>query len=351
MRELSLRCAEFCADQTMTPNAMQINGMNILVTVGAGYIGSHVCKALSAAGFQPVVYDSLVRGHRAAVKWGALEVGDIRDVSCLTAVFRRYQPEAVLHFAASCYVGESMLQPADYFETNLTGSIQLLRVMLEQGVKNIVFSSSCATYEVPAEIPIRETTPRNPVNPYGWSKLMVERVLSTYSEAYGLRAMMLRYFNAAGADPGGEIGERHNPETHLIPRAIMATRGEIERLEVFGTDYPTPDGTCVRDYVHVTDLAAAHVAALHYLLNGSPTAALNLGTGRGYSVKEVIKTVEQVTGRKVPVNYCPPRPGDPPSLVADGSLAANILGVRPAFSDLDTIVETAWKWYRRAATA
>ena len=341
--------AAFCAISRWPSKFMHATDMYILVTGGAGYVGSHVCKGLSAAGFHPVVYDSLVRGHRAAVKWGALEVGDIRDESRLTAAFLRYRPEAVLHFAASCYVGESMLQPAAYFETNVSGSIQLLRVMLEQGVENIVFSSSCATYGIPADIPIRESTPQSPVNPYGWSKLMVERILSTYSEAYDLRAMMLRYFNAAGADPAGEIGERHDPETHLIPRAIMAAHGEIERLEVFGMDYSTQDGTCVRDYVHVNDLAAAHVAALHYLLNGSPTAALNLGTGRGYSVKEVIKTVEQVTGCKVPVRYGPRRPGDPPSLVADGSLAVKVLGVRPLFSDLETIVETAWKWYRRAA--
>ena len=319
--------------------------MNVLVTGGAGYIGSHTCKQLRATGLHPVVYDSLTRGHRSAVKWGELEVGDIRDEAALHDVFRRYKPEAVLHFAALCYVGESVQQPAPYFETNVAGTTCLLRVMAEHGVKRIVYSSSCATYGVPASPPIRETTPQQPVNPYGMSKLMVEQILRTYSESYGLQAVMLRYFNACGADPDGEIGEIHDPETHLIPRTLMAACGEIDRFEVFGTDYPSRDGTCIRDFIHVSDLAIAHVAALGYLREGGATTAVNLGTGSGSTVREVIRAVEEITGRRVPIRECPRRPGDPPELVADGSLAERVLGVRPMFSDLKTIVQTAWKWH------
>jgi UDP-arabinose 4-epimerase len=305
--------------------------MNVLVTGGAGYIGSHTCKQLCSEKFHPVVYDSLIRGHRSAVRWGALEVGDIQDEKALDDVFRRYKPEAVLHFAALCYVGESVLQPAAYFETNIAGTLHLLRVMLEHGVKKIVFSSTCATYGIPAQLPTTEATPQKPVNPYGLSKLMVESVLRSYTEAYGFQAVMLRYFNACGADPGGEVGELHDPETHLIPRALMAAAGQAEQLEVFGTDYPTHDGTCIRDYIHVSDLAIAHVAAFHYLLDGGRTTALNLGTGHGFTVHEVIRAVEEATGRKVPVQNRLRRPGDPPELVADASLAANVLGVQPVF--------------------
>ena len=318
--------------------------MNILVTGGAGYIGSHVAKELSRSGFQPVIYDNLARGHRSAVRWGPLEIGDIRDEAALDTVFRRHRPAAVLHFAALAYVGESMLDPAAYFENNVTGTIHLLRAMREHGVDRIVFSSSCATYGVPAALPITEETPQNPVNPYGHSKLMCEQVLKTYSETYGLRAAMLRYFNACGADPEGELGEMHDPEPHLVPRVLMAAAGEIERLEIFGDDYPTPDGTCVRDYIHVSDLAIAHVAALRYLFEGGDTAALNLGTGHALSVRQIVDAAGGLIGRKVPVDIRPRRPGDPPELVACGTRAEQVLGTRPAYSDLATILKTAWQW-------
>ena len=285
--------------------------MNVLVTGGAGYIGSHACKQLCKAGFTPVAYDSLIHGHRSAVRWGPLEVGDIRDEAALDDVFRRYKPAAVLHFAALCYVGESVSQPAPYFETNVAGTIHLLRVMLAHKVKKMVFSSSCATYGIPATLPITEATPQEPVNPYGLTKLIVERVLKTYAEAYGFRAVILRYFNACGADPDGEIGELHDPETHLIPRALIAADQQDAPFELFGTDYPTRDGTCERDYIHVSDLAVAHVAALSYLLDGGSIAApaLNLGTGRGSTNLEVIREIERITGRTVPSASLPAASG------------------------------------------
>jgi UDP-arabinose 4-epimerase len=323
--------------------------MNILVTGGAGYIGSHVAKQLAKSGFSPVVFDSLVRGHREAVRWGPLETGDIRDEAGLDAVFRRHRPEAVLHFAALAYVGESMADPAPYFETNVGGTIQLLRVMRKHGVDRIVFSSSCATYGIPQALPITEDTPQNPMNHYGRSKLIGEQMLRAYSDAYGIRAAMLRYFNACGADPEGELGELHDPEPHLIPRVLMAAAGEIDHLQIFGDDYPTPDGTCVRDYIHVADLAAAHVAALQYLAGGGGTVALNLGTGKGLSVRQIVDAAMDVTGRPVPVQVCPRRPGDPPELVASGSLAERVLGVRPEYSDLRTILQTAWDWRLKSA--
>jgi UDP-glucose-4-epimerase GalE len=253
----------------------------------------------------------------------------------------------VLHFAALAYVGESVHDPAPYFETNTGGTIQLLGAMLEHGVTRIVFSSTCATYGNPASVPISEQSPQAPTNPYGVSKLLVERILQVYSEAYGLRAMMLRYFNACGADPGGEIGEMHAPEPHLIPRALMAAAGREEALEIYGTDYPTRDGTCVRDYIHVTDLARAHIAALQLLLANGPTLALNLGIGQGFTVREVVRSVERVTGRKLHVQEAGRRAGDPPELIADGSLAVKVLGLQPEFTDLDAIVKTAWTWHQK----
>jgi UDP-glucose-4-epimerase GalE len=296
-----------------------------------------------------VVYDNLSRGHRSLVKWGDLVVGDIRDRDVLRSAFRLYQPKAVLHFAALAYVGESVSRPAPYFETNTAGTIQLLQTMLENDVKRIVFSSTCATYGVPRSLPITEQTPQLPTNPYGLSKLFVEQILRTYSEAYGIQAMMLRYFNACGADPEGEIGEMHDPEPHLIPRALMAATGRIDSLEIYGTDYPTQDGTCVRDYIHVSDLAEAHLAALRMVLNGSDTMALNLGVGTGFSVREIVRSVERITGLTVPVRECERRAGDPPALVADGSLASRVLGVSPKFTSLNAIVQTAWKWHQRAS--
>jgi UDP-glucose-4-epimerase GalE len=319
--------------------------LNILVTGGAGYIGSHACKALAANGFRPVVYDSLVRGHRSLVKWGDLVVGDLCDSEALGDVFRRYRPEAVLHFAAFAYVGESVEHPARYFDNNVGGSMHLLRVMLEHAVRQIVFSSTCATYGVPRSLPITESCEQAPTNSYGLSKLMVEQILRSYSEAYGMRAMILRYFNACGADPAGEAGELHDPEPHLIPRVLQAAAGDIEMLEIFGTDYPTRDGTCVRDYIHVSDLADAHVAALRVLLAGGETRALNLGIGRGFTVREVVGAAERVTGRSVMLRESPRRVGDPPELVADSSLAATILGLRPRFTNLDEMIQTAWNWH------
>ena len=320
--------------------------MNILVTGGAGYIGSHACKALSANGFQPVVYDSLVRGHRFLVKWGDLVVGDLHDTEVLGDVFRRYRPEAVLHFAAFAYVGESVEHPEKYFHNNVVGTLNLLRVMREHAVSNIVFSSTCATYGAPRSLPITESSEQMPTSPYGVSKLMVEQILRAYSDAYGLRAMMLRYFNACGADPAGETGELHDPEPHLIPRVLAAASGGLEELEIFGTDYPTRDGTCVRDYIHVSDLADAHVAALRVLLAGGETRALNLGIGTGFTVREVIRAAERVTGQSLMVRESPRRAGDPPELVADSSLAASVLGWRPRFTDIDEMIQTAWNWHK-----
>ena len=318
--------------------------MKILVTGGAGYIGSHACKALANEGFQPVAYDSLVRGHRALVKWGDLVVGDIHDTKALADVFLHYRPEAVLHFAAFAYVGESVDNPAKYFHNNVAGSLQLLRIMLEHGVNRIVFSSTCATYGVPPSVPITENTVQVPTNPYGLSKLMVEQILQSYSSAYGIRAMILRYFNACGADPAGETGELHDPEPHLIPRVLRAAAGDIDELEIFGTDYATRDGSCIRDYIHVSDLADAHVAALRLLLAGGKTTALNLGIGTGFTVREVIRAAERVTNCKVALKESPRRVGDPPELVADSSLAQRILEWRPRFADLDEMIRSAWNW-------
>jgi len=317
----------------------------VLVTGGAGYIGSHTCKALSLAGYSPVTYDSLVHGHRWAVQWGPFVRGDIADGELLEHTLRRYSVGAVVHFAGYACVGESMTDPGKYFRNNTANTLTLLEAMESVGTDSIVFSSSCATYGMPREIPIREETPQQPINPYGESKLAVERMLQWWGVAHPLRWSVLRYFNAAGADPDGEIGEDHEPETHLIPLAIEAALGMRGPLEIFGCDYETPDGTPVRDFVHVTDLASAHVAALQYLKAGGDSVALNLGTGRGYSVREVLSAVEDVTGRTVPVRNAPRRRGDPPQLVASAQRARQLLGWEPCHSDLRTIVETAWQWH------
>jgi UDP-glucose-4-epimerase GalE len=319
--------------------------MNVFVTGGAGYIGSHACKALARAGYQPVVYDNLSRGHRELVRWGDLVVGDVRDGAKLREALRHYRPAAVLHFAALAYVGESVSDPAPYFENNSAGTIELLAAMRDCGVQNIVFSSTCATYGIPARVPIVENTPQQPMNPYGWSKLFVERILRSYGEAYGLNSVILRYFNACGADPDAEIGELHEPETHLIPRALLSTGDGPDELEIYGTDYPTRDGTCVRDYIHVSDLADFHTAAVRYAMEGNRSATLNLGIGAGFTVREVIRAVERVTGLAVRARECPRRAGDPPELVADGSLACQVLNVRPRFTDLVEIIQTAWTWH------
>jgi UDP-arabinose 4-epimerase len=321
--------------------------VKVLVTGGAGYIGSHTAKALAEAGDEPVVIDDLRTGHRENVRWGAFVEGTIADRELVRRVIRDERVRAVVHFAASAYVGESMTSPRDYYENNAVGSLALLDPMLAEGVDRIVFSSSCATYGTPDRIPIREDDPQRPVNPYGETKLATERALHWYGRAYGTRWFALRYFNAAGADPGGELGEDHDPETHLIPLAIRAALGSAPALQVYGTDYPTSDGTAIRDYIHVADLATAHVAALRKLDGEGAGRGLNLGTGAGHSVREVIAAVERIGGRPVPVLMGPRRDGDPPALVADASAAEASLGWRPSHSSLDEIVETAVRWHER----
>lgn len=318
--------------------------LSVLVTGGAGYVGSHACKALAASGFTPVAYDDLSTGHRDLVRWGPLEEGHIGDGERLAGVIARHRPVAVMHFAALSLVGESVRDPARFYRTNLAATLGLLDVMRRQGIEHMVFSSTCATYGLPDRIPIDEDTPQRPINPYGWSKLMVERLMADYGAAYGLQWAALRYFNAAGADPDGETGEDHDPETHLIPRALLAAAGKVPQLEVFGTDWPTPDGTCLRDYVHVSDLANWHVGALDHLLAGRGSVVLNLGTGQGHSVAEVIAAVERVTGATVPRKVVARRAGDPPVLVADAGRARAILGAEARFTDLDAIVATAWRF-------
>jgi UDP-arabinose 4-epimerase len=317
----------------------------VLVTGGAGYIGSHACKALARAGYRPVVFDDLSRGHRAAVRWGPLVEGNLTERDKLAAAFDQYRVSAVMHFAAYAYVGESVADPALYYANNLGGSMSLLEAMREAGVDKIVFSSTCATYGTPGEVPIRETAPQLPVNPYGETKLAIERALHWYGEAYGLRWVSLRYFNAAGADPDGETGERHEPETHLVPLVLQAALGERQQIDIYGTDYPTPDGTAIRDYIHVQDLAEAHLRALEHLGAGRQSVALNLGTGCGHSVREVILAAEAVIGKPIPSRAAARRPGDPPALVADPGLAAELLGWRAQISDLATIVRTALAWH------
>ncbi len=322
---------------------------NVLVTGGAGYIGSHACKALAAAGYTPVTYDNLSIGNRWAVRWGPLERGDILDAARLHEVMRAYQPVGVLHFAALALVGESMAQPGLYYRTNVTGAMTLLDACRIHDVAAFVFSSTCAIYGTPETMPIREDVPTRPINPYGASKLMVERVLEDYDMAHGLRHVALRYFNAAGADPDGEIGEARDIETHLVPLAMEALMGRAPPLTVLGNDYPTRDGTPVRDYIHVADLAVAHVRALGLLLDGAPSRKLNLGTGRGHSVREVLDACARVAGREVPHAIGPRRPGDPPELVADPAASLEILGADLlAHSRLDTIIDTAWAWHRAA---
>ena len=324
--------------------------MHILVTGGAGYIGSHFAKTAARAGHTVVTVDNLSCGHEWAVRWGPLESGDLADQQWLRGVFERHRIDAVVHFAANALVGESTKDPRKYFWNNVVGSLVLLDVMREAGVSTIIFSSTCATYGNPVRIPIDESHPQSPVNPYGESKLFVERVLRWYGEAFALRWVALRYFNAAGADPDGEIGEHHDPETHLIPLAIQAVLGDIPFVQVYGTDYPTPDGTAIRDYIHVLDLADAHLKALTYLANGGPSTALNLGTGDGHTVAEVISVLGAVSERPVPVRETGRRAGDPPALVADASAARRLLGWNPAYPDLQTIVAHAWQWHQRAVS-
>ena len=321
--------------------------MKILVTGGAGYIGSHTAKFLAAAGHQPVIFDDMSQGHDWAVKWGPLERGSLSDPERLADVFGRHAIEGVVHFAANALVGESMVDPGKYFGNNTVGTLNLLEAMHRAGVGTIVFSSTCATYGDPVRVPIDETHPQAPVNPYGESKLMVEQMLRWYGEIHGLRWMALRYFNAAGADPDTEIGEEHDPETHLIPLVIGAAQGKRPPVKIFGTDYPTADGSAIRDYIHVTDLADAHLRALDRLGSGTASQAINLGTGQGHSVREVVDTVSRVAGRPVPVVEAPRRAGDPAELVAAPGRAREVLQWTCRYSDLETIVRHAWAWHEK----
>ncbi len=319
----------------------------VLVAGGAGYIGSHVCKALSKAGYLPVTYDNLVYGHEWAVKWGPLELGDILDRNRLDAVIEKYQPQAIMHFAAFTYVGESVSNPGKYYRNNVAGSLNLIEAARDRGIGSFVFSSTAAVYGIPDRLPIAEDAPMRPVNPYGASKLMVETMLADFGQAHGLKSIALRYFNAAGADPEGEIGEDHDPESHLIPLVLDAVSGRRGAITVFGTDYDTPDGTCVRDYIHVSDLANAHVMALEALGAGAPSGAYNLGTGSGFSVREVISAAGTATGLEVPVVFGARRPGDPAQLVSDATRARDALGWQPQITDIGEIISTAWAWHRR----
>ena len=317
--------------------------MRVLVAGGAGYIGSHTCKALAQAGHVPIVYDNLHTGHAWAVKWGAFEQGDINDSAALDAAMRRHRPDAIINFAALAYVGESNKEPTLYYRNNVAGMLTLLEAMRANDVGTIVFSSSCATYGIPERLPIVEGLPQAPISPYGRSKLMGEHILRDACVAHGVAAIALRYFNAAGADGDGEVGEEHDPETHLIPLVLQAAAGMRPDIAIFGTDYDTPDKTCIRDYIHVTDLAAAHVAALSACKPGQ-FAAYNLGAGHGVSINDVISRARTITGRPIVARAEARRPGDPPVLVADAALAHQALDWKPGHSGLDNIVTTAWRW-------
>lgn len=325
---------------------MSENSAPVLVTGGAGYIGSHTVRLLASQGRKIVVLDNLVFGHEGAVVDPGVElvVGDVGDQDLLRSLFQKHRFGAVVHFAAYAYVGESVTNPLKYYQNNTAEPIKLLQVMQEFGCRVFVFSSTCATYGVPDRLPITEANTQNPINPYGRSKLMVEWILRDCDTAWGLKSACLRYFNASGSSPDGKIGEDHDPETHLIPRVMMAVTGEIDCIEVFGTDYDTPDGTCIRDYIHVEDLADAHARALDHLAAGGDSVRCNLGTGVGVSVKEIIGAVEEITGKTVPVKYGPRREGDPASLVADPSLAKELLGWEASRKDVRQMVDSAWKW-------
>jgi UDP-glucose 4-epimerase len=325
--------------------------MTVLVTGGAGYVGSHALRELEASGIPFVVLDNLSRGHREMVLGGELIVGEIADSALVRRILEDYGINAVMHFAAYAYVGESMRYPDRYYENNVASTIRLLNCLVQAGVKMVVFSSTCATYGLPEATPMTEEHPQRPVNPYGASKLMVERILGDFDRAYGLRSIILRYFNAAGADPSGRIGEWHEPETHLIPLLLQTAAGQRDSVEVYGTDYPTPDGTCVRDYIHVSDLGRAHVLGLRHLMAGESSDVFNLGNGSGFSVQTVIETAERVTGRRIRSTVAPRRPGDPHSLVGSADKARRVLGWVPKFDGLESIIETAWKWQCTGARA
>ena len=318
--------------------------MNILVTGGAGYVGSHVCKELARSGMTPITYDNLERGNNWAIQWGPFVEGNIQDKEKLKETFLKYEPVAIMHFAAYAYVGESTENPAIYYKNNLEGSLSLLDAAMGCGIENFIFSSSCATYGVPTTPLIGENHTQNPINPYGKSKLMVEHILQDYGKSYNLNYAILRYFNAAGADREGDIGEHHTPETHLIPLAIKAAMGNASILSIFGGDYDTPDGTCIRDYIHVTDLASAHVAALKNIIRDGSSFVLNLGTENGTSVFEILNTIKEVTGLAVPLQMQKRRAGDPPMLVASASQANSVLNWKPGHSEITNIIETAYNW-------
>jgi UDP-glucose 4-epimerase len=319
--------------------------LNVLVCGGAGYIGAHAARWLAGAGHRVTVLDNLSTGHREAVRWGELVEADIRDPLALRRIFAAQHYDAVMHFCALSLVGESIARPYAYYDNNVTGTLTLLQAMREAGVQRLVFSSTAAVFGEPRQALIDEDHPTTPINPYGASKLMVERVLDDAAQAHGLRSVALRYFNAAGATPSAEIGESHQPETHLIPNALRAAAGSGDRLRLFGNDYPTPDGTCVRDYVHVDDLAAAHLAALEYLRDHPGAHRFNLGNGQGFSVLQVVEAVRQVSGRDLPFSWEPRRAGDPPALVAASARARQALGWTPRYSDLREIIASAWRWH------
>ena len=323
--------------------------MAILVCGGAGYIGSHVNKELNRRGYETVVFDNLVYGHREAVKWGTFIQGDLKNPVEIKAVFQTYPIEAVFHFAAYAYVGESVIDPEKYYFNNVANTLNLLHAMRTNSCDKIIFSSTCATYGEPEKVPITEDMPQRPINPYGASKLMIERILKDYGNAYGLKYAILRYFNAAGADPEGEIGEDHDPETHLIPLVLDAASGKRPDIKVFGTDYPTRDGSCIRDYIHVMDLADAHILALQYLENGGESDCFNLGNTQGTSVLEVIDAVRRVNEKDFKVTLAHRRPGDPAALVGSSEKAKKVLGWVPRYADINTIVEHAWQWHKKTA--
>jgi len=318
----------------------------VLVTGGAGYIGAHCCKELAARGYEPVVFDSLAKGHREFVRWGELFQGDITAPADLDRCFQHHDIGAVLHFAGFIEVGESVKDPAKYYGNNVSGTLELLAAMVRHGVGDFIFSSSAAVYGYPEKVPIGEDHPLSPVNPYGWTKLMVETMLGDFEAAHGIRWVALRYFNAAGADADAVIGERHQPESHLIPRLLLAALNGGGSVSIYGTDYPTADGTCVRDFVHVCDLARAHVLALEYMSSGAPSTVFNLGQGRGYSVREVVGKVRELTGVDLPVVEEARRPGDPAVLIASNARAREILGWEPVDSGLENILSSAWRWHR-----
>ena len=319
----------------------------ILIVGGAGYIGSHINKELNKQGYKTVIFDSLVKGHKEAVKWGDFFQGDLGNIEDIREVFKKYQIEAVLHFAAFIEVGESVKDPQKYYQNNVKNTLNLFQVMLENNVKKIIFSSTAATFGNPQYVPIDEKHPQIPINPYGQAKLMVEKILADYDLAYGLKYVALRYFNACGADLDGEIGENHNPESHLIPLILDAALGKREDIKIFGTDYPTVDGTCIRDYVHVNDLAQAHILALKKLMDGGESDCFNLGNGSGFSVKQVIEVAKKVTGVDFKVTEAERRAGDPPELIADSKKAKEILRWEPKYFDLETIISSAWNWHKQ----